>query len=101
VSRFGTGNTRLKDFIDLWTLVQKELDLALLQSAIARCYSRRNSDLDFSYLTAIFTDRNFSSELERARKRNYPDLPVPEVETMFSDILKFLHGPLAKKKELP
>ena len=90
VARFGTGNTRLKDFIDLWTLIHADLKQDKLRSAISRCYSRRGSELDLPFLARIFADRDFADELERARQRNYPDLPIPNVHDLFRDVLSFV-----------
>jgi len=90
VARFGTGNTRLKDFIDLWTLIQTEMNPAKLQAAIDRCHLRRGSEFDLAFLRNVLSDQRFSDELERARGRNYPTLNVPTVSVIFSDLVAFL-----------
>lgn len=37
-------------------------------------------------------DKDFALILEQARKRNFESLPLPTVESVFSDILKYLEG---------
>lgn len=90
VSRFGTGNTRLKDFIDLWTLIQGGLDLAATRDATIRCYSRRDSDFDMTFLEQVLRDQNFAEELERARLRNFSGLNIPEMHQVLKNILDFV-----------
>ncbi len=88
--RFGTGNTRLKDFIDLWTLAQNKLDSKKLSSAIIRCFKRRDSKLNPSYWEEVLSDKELSVILEEARKRNYPSLNIPSVDKIFKELAEFL-----------
>ena len=44
--QFGTRNSRMKDFYDIWTLSETfAFDGAELQEAVARCFERRGTDL--------------------------------------------------------
>lgn len=91
--RFGTGNTRLKDFIDIWTLAQMTpagLDLEKCKKAIERCFTRRSTTLDPAAWNAVLADEEFQELMEHARKRNFPKLAVPPVPKLFSVIQEFL-----------
>lgn len=88
--RFGTGNTRLKDFIDLWTLTQNELDSKKLHSAIKRCFERRETELNPSYWEEVLNNKQFAKLLEEARLRNFQTLVIPAVEDIFVEIREYL-----------
>jgi predicted nucleotidyltransferase component of viral defense system len=91
--RFGTGNTRLKDFIDLWTLAQlpeKELPRKSCIAAIQRCFERRETKLRENDWNEILRDIEFQELMETARTRNFSKLTIPSVQKMFTVISKFL-----------
>lgn len=91
--RFGTGNTRLKDFIDIWTLANLatvNLDLQKCSEAIRRCFSRRDTKLEPAAWEAVLADEEFQELMEEARKRNFSKLEIPEIPKLFSAIRGFL-----------
>lgn len=54
----GLGNTRLKDFFDLWTLAEFEFDARVLKSAVKATFARRKTPLPTGVpiaLTQAFT----------------------------------------------
>lgn len=92
--RFGTGNTRLKDFIDLWTLAQMpetELPREACILAIKRCFERRGTLLKPSAWDEVLTDREFQELMENARLKNFSNLPIPDVLEIFKVIETFLN----------
>ena len=50
IVRFGTGNTRVKDFIDLDTLIRKGLSIQKLQKAVKMCFKCRGRDFQIKEL---------------------------------------------------
>lgn len=91
--RFATGNTRLKDFIDIWTLAQlpaEQLNRKQCAKAIKRCFTRRGTALSPANWIAVLTDRDFQALMEEARKRNFSSLSIPAVPKVFGDIARFL-----------
>ncbi len=95
MARFATGNTRLKDFIDLWSLVrlgEDRLPRAKCAGAIKRCFRRRKSEMDPKQWTSILRDEEFQDLLEQARIRNFPKLQLPSVPEMFAEIQGYLRA---------
>lgn len=88
--RFGTGNTRLKDFIDLWSLIQKGLDDNRVYAAVTRCFQRRGTAIEPKDWQEVLRDNQLASILEQARERNFKDLQIPGIPTLFADLLKYL-----------
>jgi len=99
--RFGTGNTRLKDFIDLWTLIQipeEELLRDACTKAVQRCFERRDTVLNPIEWNRILSDKDFQELMESARIKNFKKLMIPTVSEMFNSIKTFLNklGPWNK-----
>ena len=90
--RFFTGNTRLKDFIDLWGLLKHPMEREKLKHAIQRCFQRRDRELKLERYQQLFTDPNFTELMEQARRRNFVGLPIPPIEKMFADLSSFISG---------
>lgn len=93
MARFETGNTRLKDFIDMWGLTRldtKNFQPKKCASAIKRCFSRRGTKLDLEALVAILLDADFQEIMEEARLRNFSKLSLPTVPEMFQAIAEFI-----------
>lgn len=98
--RFGTGNTRLKDFIDLWALIQlpeDEFSRNLCVDAIQRCFKRRDTTLNAKRWKKVLNDQVFQDLMEEAKKRNFPNLELPQIPEMFATIEAFLEQ-LAKEE---
>ena len=87
---FYTGNTRLKDFIDLWGLIKHPMNPEKLKTAIERCFTRRKRQFSIERYQQLFTNTDFIDLMESARQKNYQSLSLPPVATMFSDVLKFI-----------
>lgn len=100
--RFGTGNTRLKDFIDLWNFTQlagEKFSAEKCAKAIERCFTRRGTVMAPNRWEKILGDHEFQEIMEEARQRNFPNLPVPEVPTMFKEIAAYVEKlKLARKQ---
>jgi hypothetical protein len=91
IFRFGRGNTRLKDFIDLWgfTQLSPKLDSIKCNEAIHRCFKRRGAELSKDVLRVILNDQDFIQIMDGAFKRNFSKLNLPSVRIMFSDIWEY------------
>jgi len=87
VARFATGNTRFKDFIDLWNLLQLQIPEARLRSAAERCFRRRGTLLDVTELAQTLTDAAFIQQMDRQRQSRYKELPLPPTPHIFGAIL--------------
>ncbi len=87
IARFRTGNTRCKDFIDIWILIQTGVDVQVLKEAIRMCFSNRGTPFSGQVIREILTDTLFQERLETHRKRHFAELDVPDIETVLKDIL--------------
>lgn len=92
--QYSSGNTRLKDYIDMYGLVGFGLDAARTTTAIQRCFRRRNTPMEPSSWGRLLSDRGYADLLEEARLRRYPRLQVPPAPEMFAELARFL-GTLA------
>ena len=90
IARFRTGNTRCKDFIDIWMLIQTGVDMQALREAIRMCFSNRGTPFSVQAIRDILTDTLFQDRLEMHRKRHFVELDVPDIGTVFEDILELL-----------
>ncbi len=90
VDRFETGNTRLKDFIDMWMLIEAKLDADKTKEAILRCFKKRKTTLNPERWNKIFKDKDFIEILEQHRLRRYSNLKLPSVSEMIHRISNFL-----------
>ena len=68
ILRFGTGNTRVKDFIDLYTLIRKGLDILKLKKAVRMCFKCRKREFQVEELLIILNDKDFVDFLNRNYK---------------------------------
>jgi hypothetical protein len=87
-----TPSTRLKDFIDLWSLTQIGLDSENLAAAIVRCFDRRGTALDPIFWESALGDQDLIRILDQARARNFQHLQMPTVAGLFQDILIYLRS---------
>lgn len=90
IARFKTGNTRCKDFLDIWLLIQSGISLTDLQKALQACFMHRGTDLSTSRIAEIMCDEFFQSRLETARQRNFSHLQVPNIKEVITDIITLL-----------
>ena len=88
--RFYTGNTRLKDFIDMYTLVKKGINPKKTRNAINRCLKRRETSLLEKPWKKIFMDPEFIEIMEGYRTRHFNHLNLPRIKEMFSEIEAFV-----------
>lgn len=90
VARFRTGNTRLKDFIDIWNLIKLDCDRNELKLAIDRCFKRRGVVFDRAGIFEILRDKNYSDTLEIQKIKKFKNLNLPTTKEIFKDIIDFL-----------
>ena len=90
LERFAQGNTRLKDFVDLWNLTKQPMQVEKVQTAILRCFKRRGKEFDLSSIEKILSDQEFVSFLEPLKDKKFKKLSIPPISDCFRDIRKFL-----------
>ena len=90
VVRFGTGNSRVKDFIDLETLIKKGLHINKLKKAVKMCFKTRGRDFQVKELLRILNDADFSDYLGEIlkNKKEYKKLNLPDVNILLENIQK-------------
>ena len=88
VVRFGTGNTRVKDFIDLDTLIKKGLNTKKLERAVRECFKRRGKDFKVKELLTILNDKEFIEYLGEVlkNKKEYERLHLTNIEAILENI---------------
>lgn len=88
VVRFGTGNTRVKDFIDLDTLIRKGLDIQKLKEAVRMCFKCRGRDFQIEEVLKILNDREFTEFLGEVlkNKKEYERLNLPDMKILLKNI---------------
>lgn len=92
VVRFGTGNTRVKDFIDLDTLIRKGLNVQKLKKAIGMCFQCRGRAFQIKELLRILNDRDFTEFLGEVlkNKKEYERLNLPDMRTILKNIKSWI-----------
>jgi predicted nucleotidyltransferase component of viral defense system len=85
VFRFRTGNSRCKDFVDMWMLIQSGMHPEKLSSAIKKCFENRGSIFSIATLRGILSDKLFQERLEIHRQRHFKELSAPEMKTIMVD----------------
>lgn len=86
VLRFGTGNTRVKDLIDLWSLKRRSLDRKRVLSAIQKCFDNRKTKLDWGEINFIFSDQDYQEFVDGSLSRNYSDLKLPRARVLLDEL---------------
>ncbi len=88
VVRFGTGNTRIKDFIDLDTLIKKGLHLQRLKEAVKMCFECRGRNFQLKEILIILNDKDFIKYLEEVlrKKKEYAKLNLSNMKTLLKNI---------------
>ncbi|MBF0205859.1 MAG: nucleotidyl transferase AbiEii/AbiGii toxin family protein [Oligoflexia bacterium] len=90
VVRFKTGNTRLKDFIDLWNLIKLGFDKNKIKAAIDRCFKRRGTNFRMENIIEILSDKDYADELEIQKIKRFKNLKLPLTFEIFNEIIGFL-----------
>lgn len=90
VVNFGTGNTRVKDLIDLWTLKQN-ISVQDLIPAIEQCFKNRKTTLNWNEIKEIFSDDAYVQFVGEAMQRNYLYLKLPETKVMLKELLLWIN----------
>ena len=88
ILRFGTGNTRLKDFIDLHTLIKKQLNTRKLKIAVMMCFKCRGKNFHAEDLLKILNDKGYTDLLSKLlkTKREYKNLNLPDMKSVLKNI---------------
>ena len=88
LARFGTGNTRIKDFIDLDTLIKKDLNIHKLKKAVRMCFKTRGKDFQAKTFLKILNDIDFSETLGEIlkNKKEYSRLNLPDIQILLKNI---------------
>ncbi|MDE0119798.1 MAG: nucleotidyl transferase AbiEii/AbiGii toxin family protein [Bdellovibrionales bacterium] len=88
IVRFGTGNTRVKDFIDIDILINSGLNTRKLKKAVKMCFECRGRDFQVKELLNILNDRDFTNILGEVlkNKREYKKLDLPDMKNLLKNI---------------
>lgn len=89
IFRFGTGNTRCKDLVDLWSLIKLDLDGEKLQKAVNACFENRSQVFSLTRLEEILHDEFFIKNMRRLAEAHFSNLGLPEFSTINIDIIKY------------
>jgi|GEM_PF-2757596 len=87
--RFGTGNTRCKDLIDLWMLTQVKMAHEGLKLSIEACFKNRNQNFSSKRLKEIFEDVFYVQNMSRMIKAHFENLKLPSVSVITTAVLEF------------
>lgn len=103
IALLGMTNSRMKDYLDLWVMLDREtLDPALLATAIAATFSRRDMDVPAKLpvgLTDEFADDPTRVAIWKAflLKNEIPPKPLPDI---VRDLATWLQDPLDRAHKL-
>lgn len=103
IALLGMTNSRMKDYLDLWVMLDREtLDPALLARAIAETFSRRNMEVPVNLpvgLTDEFADDPTRQAIWKAflLKNELPPKPLPDI---VRGLATKLHEPLGQARRL-
>jgi len=86
VINFRTGNTRVKDLIDLWTL-KRNTSIHDLIPAVEQCFQNRKTKLNWNEIKDIFSDETYTQFVAEAMQRNYRYLKIPETKVILKKLL--------------
>lgn len=104
IALLGMSNTRMKDYLDLWVMLDREnLDPALLATAIAATFSRRGMDVPAKPpigLTDEFANDSTRQAIWKAflLKNEIAPKPLPDI---VRDLSIKLHDPLDRARTDP
>lgn len=88
--RFKSGNSRFKDFIDLWALCVHIKDTEKLKAAIDRCFKRRSTPYDAAKIVALLSDKAFIQQLEQYGRKHYERMRLPRVVVMLGEVAQLV-----------
>ncbi|HEY1130751.1 MAG TPA: nucleotidyl transferase AbiEii/AbiGii toxin family protein [Roseateles sp.] len=103
IALMGITNSRMKDYLDLWVMLDREtLDPALMARAIAATFSRRDMDVPAKLpvgLTDEFADDPTRVAIWKAflLKNEIPPKPLPDI---VRDLATWLQDPLDRARKL-
>ena len=80
------SDTRIKDFIDLWTLTRGDLKKDTLADAIERCFTRRGTEFDLERFDEIVGDKEFLEILNKSKLKKFPTIETPPMKEMLVEI---------------
>ena len=88
ILRFGTGNTRLKDFIDLYTLTKNPLNTQKLKTAVMMCFKCRGKIFQAEDLLNILNNKDYTSFLSKTlkTKTEYKRLNLPSMGNVLKNV---------------
>ena len=88
VVRFGTGNSRVKDFIDLEILTKKGLNINKLKKAVKICFKVREKTFQKQEVLKILNDIDFVDYLGEVlkNKKEYQRLNLPDINILLKSI---------------
>jgi hypothetical protein len=86
--RFGTGNTRVKDLIDLWSFQKMNIDISVVQNAVKKCFENRDAAFSIAEVESILTDTVYGKFVSDSIARNFGHLKLPSREVIFSDLIR-------------
>jgi predicted nucleotidyltransferase component of viral defense system len=87
--RFGTGNTRCKDIVDLWTLTKFNMDDVKLKKALEACFKNRSQIFSLQRLEEILHDEFFIKNMKRLAEAHFSELDIPEISVINDDLIKY------------
>jgi predicted nucleotidyltransferase component of viral defense system len=90
IFHFGTGNTRVKDIIDIWSLSKGKINQKKLKEAILICFKNRNQIFNYLSLQEIFHDKFFLKNIDRILNSQFERLNLLPTEIIFEEILDFI-----------
>lgn len=91
--KFAKGNTRLKDFIDLWSFTKLDIEQEKLIAAIHACFNKRGRKFELDSLTEIFRDEGLHHILNTQMSKYYiKRLKLPSLNEILDDLKEYLLG---------
>jgi predicted nucleotidyltransferase component of viral defense system len=90
VLNFGTGNTRVKDLIDLWTLKRNVAPQETI-TAIHQCFTNRKTELNWPEIKEILSDDDYITFVNEAIQRNYSYLKLQSTEVIMKDLVVWVN----------
>ncbi|MBC7532844.1 MAG: nucleotidyl transferase AbiEii/AbiGii toxin family protein [Oligoflexus sp.] len=88
--KFGTGSTRTKDLIDLWSLRDNISSILNLRQHIQKCFERRMTPNSLAQITNVLTNTEFIQFHENQQKRRYKGLNIPTMAKIAQDVIEYV-----------
>jgi predicted nucleotidyltransferase component of viral defense system len=89
IFRFGAGNTRAKDLIDLRVLINFGMDEKKIKKSVEACFKNRDENFSLSTLQDILEDDFFVKNMERLFKAKFGYLKLPQVRILIQEIVSY------------